>query len=190
LPAFLRAGWTGRAVVFLAAPPLLIAALGGNVQPALVAILYAGLERRWGPAAIGLAASLKIFPVFFVVVYAARREWLRAGVGVVLGALLWLPTLAYGIDDFPRAIGGAFSLWTISPVVYLVPVALLVAWTWRKRSWPVASLLVLVGSVRFVPYHLGYLLCSRPQLESSIPRIDIGQWTRTPRACDRQNNRP
>jgi hypothetical protein len=170
LPAFLRAGWTGRAVVFLAAPPLLVAALGGNVQPALVAILYAGLDRRWGPAAIGLAASLKIFPVLFVVVYAARREWLRAGIGIALGALLWLPTLAYGVEAYPGVIGGALSLWTISPIVYVVAVAFLVAWTWRRRGWPEASVLVLVGaSVRFIPYHLGYLLCSRPRGEKDRP---------------------
>jgi len=162
LPAFFGAGWTGRAVVFLAAPPLLVAALTGNVQPALVATLYAGLGSRWGPAAIGIAASLKIFPVLFVIVYAARGEWLRAGIGIGLGALLWLPALAYGIDDYPTAIGGAFSLWTISPVVYLAAVGLLVAWTWRGRSWSLASLLVLVASVRFIPYHLGYLLSSRP----------------------------
>jgi len=162
LPAFLGAGWRGRALVFLAAPPLLVAALGGNVQPALVAILYAGLGRRWGPAAIGLAASLKIFPVLFVIVYVARREWMRAGAAVALGAFLWLPALAYGIDDYPAVIGGAFSLWTISPIVYLGAVALLVAWTWRRRSWTAGSLLVLVASVRFIPYHLGYLLSSGP----------------------------
>lgn len=167
LPAFFGAGWTGRAVVFLAAPPLLVAALGGNVQPAIIAVLYAGLERRWGPAAVGLAASLKLFPVLFAIVYAARGEWWRAGGGILLGAFLWLPALAYGIDDYPAVIGGALSLWTISPIVYLAAVALLLAWTWRRRSWPAASLLVLVASVRFIPYHLGYLLCSRPQPESS-----------------------
>lgn len=163
LPAFSRAGWQGRSLAFLAAPPLLVAALGGNVQPAVVALLYVGLARRWGLAAIGLTASLKIFPILFALVYAAQRQWWRAGMAVGLGAVLWLPAFAYGIEDYPAVIGGAFSLWTISPVLYLAGIGLVAAWTWRARSWSAAGLLVLVASVRFIPYHLGYLLCSPPR---------------------------
>jgi alpha-1,2-mannosyltransferase len=161
--AFVRMGWAGLAVAFLAGPPLLIAALGGNVQPGVVALLWAMLDRRWGPVAIGVAASLKLFPALFVVTYLARREWTRAAVAVAVGSLLWLPLLAYGVSSYPSAVGGALSLWTISPLVYLAAVGAAGIWALRRPSWPAASVLVIVGaSVRFIPYHLGYLLCSAP----------------------------
>ncbi len=162
--AFLRMGWAAQAVAVLAGPPLLIAALGGNVQPAVVALLWALLGRRWGPVAIGVAASLKLFPALFAVTYLARREWGRALVSVAIGALLWLPLLAYGLDSYPSAVGGALSLWTISPVVYLAAVAGAAVWALRRPSWRAGSVLVIIGaSVRFIPYHLGYLLCSAPR---------------------------
>ncbi|MEK6191320.1 MAG: glycosyltransferase family 87 protein [Chloroflexota bacterium] len=161
--AMLRMGWAGRAVAALAAPPLLIAALGGNVQPAVVALLWAFLDRRWGPLAIGLAASLKLFPALFAVTYLARREWGRALTALVAGAVLWLPVLAYEFDAYPSAIGGALSLWVLSPVVYIAAVAVAAVWALHRPSWPASSVLVIIGaSVRFIPYHLGYLLCSVP----------------------------
>jgi len=170
LPSALRIGWRGRAVVFLAAPPLLVAALGGNIQPAVVAALWAWLDRRFGPAAIGLSASLQVFPILFTLSYAARRQWWRAGVGVGLAAILWLPALAYGIADYPEVIGGVLSLWRLSPVLYVGVVGLVAVRAWRQRTWTAATLLVLVAtSARFIPYHLGYLLCSRPRGEKARP---------------------
>lgn len=94
IPSYLRGGWNARAVLFLASPPLLVAALGGNVQPAIIVMLFAGVERRWGPGAIGVAASLKLFPILFAFVYCARRQWARAVTAAGVGALLWLPALA------------------------------------------------------------------------------------------------
>jgi hypothetical protein len=168
--AAMRAGWRGRSVAFLAGPPLLVAALGGNIQPAVVAALWAGLDRRWGPVAIGISASLQVFPILFVVTDAARRQWTRAAIGTAVAVLLWLPALLYGIRDYPEVIGGVLSLWRLSPVVYVAVVGLVIVWAWRQRSWSAASLLVLVAtSARFIPYHLGYLLCSRPQPERSSP---------------------
>ena len=170
LPAAMRAGWQGRSIAFLAGPPMLVAALGGNVQPAVVAALWAWLDRRWGPVAVGLSASLQVFPILFVVTDAARRDWTRAAVGLSVAVLLWLPALAYGITNYPEIIGGVLSLWRFSPVAYAGVVALVVVWAWRQRSWSAASLLVLVAtSARFIPYHLGYLLCSRPRPERSSP---------------------
>lgn len=175
LPLAMSAGWQGRSLVFLAAPPMLVAALGGNVQPAVVAALWAWLDRRWGPVAVGCAASLQVFPILFLVTYVARRQWTRAAVGMAVAGVLWLPALAFGIADYPEIIGGVLSLWRYSPVVYVGVVALLVAWTWRQRSWGAASLLVLVAtSARFIPYHMGYLLCSRPRGADPRPH-DAGQ---------------
>jgi alpha-1,2-mannosyltransferase len=161
--AFLRMGWAARAVALLSGPPLLIAALGGNVQPAVVALLWAFLDRRWGTVAIGIAASLKLFPALFVVTYLARREWGRALAALAVGAGLWLPALLYDLGAYPSAIGGALSLWTISPIVYLASVLVAAAWALRRPSWPASSVLVIIGAgARFIPYHLGYLYCSAP----------------------------
>ena len=120
-----------------------MAALGGNVQPAVVALLYAGLERRWGPGVIGVAASLKLFPILFVAVYVARRQWVAAAAAVGLGGFLWLPALARDIRHYPVEVGGAFSLLAISPVVYMAAIAVtvglvhgdLASWG-RCREWP------------------------------------------------------
>jgi hypothetical protein len=161
--AFLGMGWRERAIAFLAAPPLLVAALGGNVQPAVIALLFAGLERRWGPGAIGVAASLKLFPILFVAVYVARRRWVAAATAVGLGGFLWLPALTSEVRHYPVEVGGAFSLLAISPLVFVAAIAVAVGWSLRSASWTAASAAVIVGSaVRFIPYQLGYLLCSRP----------------------------
>ncbi|HEV7200673.1 MAG TPA: glycosyltransferase family 87 protein [Candidatus Limnocylindria bacterium] len=173
--AFLALGWRERSVAFLVAPPLLVAALGGNVQPAVIALLYAGLERRWGPGAIGVAASLKLFPILFVAVYVARRQWVAAAAAVGLGGFLWLPALASDIRHYPIEVGGAFSLLGMSPVVYAVATAAAVGWSLRSASWSAAGVAVVIGScVRFIPYQLGYLLCSRPlpvevRVEADVP---------------------
>ncbi|HEY7451222.1 MAG TPA: hypothetical protein VIA02_01740 [Candidatus Limnocylindria bacterium] len=162
--AYLHAGWGERALVFLAGPPLLIAALGGNVQPAVVALLFFGVERRWGPAAIAVAASLKLFPVLFVAVYIGRGQWIRAASAVVLAGALWLPALVFGLDAFPSDIGGAFSLLEVAPVAYAAGVVLTLLWAIRTADWAAGSVSVLVASsVRFIPYQLGYLLCSAPR---------------------------
>jgi hypothetical protein len=172
---FAIGGWSHRAIAALAAPPLLVAALGGNVQPALVALLFLSLARRPGPVAVAVAASLKVFPILFVAVYLGRREWMRATIAVGVGALLWLPMLAFGVSSYPSAVGGPLSLWSISPVVYIGVFAVAAIWALRRHDWPSGSVLVLIGtSVRFIPYHLGYLFCSAPPEADHVPAT-VGQ---------------
>ena len=65
-------------LVALFAPILVGISAVGNVQPLLIAALVWSVERRSGPAWIGVAASLKIFPILFAAVYLGRREWARA----------------------------------------------------------------------------------------------------------------
>jgi hypothetical protein len=100
------------------------------------------------------------------VTYLARREWGRAVVALAVGALLWLPALLHDLGAYPSAIGGALSLWTISPMVYLAAVLLAAGLALRQPSWPAASVLVIIGAgARFIPYHLGYLYCSAPRAD-------------------------
>ncbi len=98
-------GRAGSVLALLVVPPLFAVAAGGNVQPLLVLALLAGLHSRAGPLLVGIAASLKITPAAFILVYVARREWGRAAVAVLVTAALWLPALPLG---FPPAA----SSWT------------------------------------------------------------------------------
>ncbi len=93
----------------------------GNVQPLLVAGLAWGIDRRSGPIWVGLAGSLKVVPILFVLVYLGRREWGRAGLSVLIAAVLWLPLFAF---DRPAVLtsfdygGASGSLATLSPVLW------------------------------------------------------------------------
>src|SRR5688500_2082349 len=53
LPA-LRLGWLGLGLGALSFPYLLLAAMGGHIQPALIAMLVYGLRTRWAPAVIAV----------------------------------------------------------------------------------------------------------------------------------------
>jgi hypothetical protein len=176
---FLGLGWRERSVACLAAPPLLVAALGGNVQPAVVALLFVGLEHRWGAGAIGIAASLKLFPILFIAVYLGRRQWVPAATAVGLAGFLWLPALASDLRHYPVEVGGAFSLLAVSPLVYVVALSAAVAWSLRSGSWSANSVAVLLAScARFIPYQLGYLLCSRPIPVTAESAVDVPLRTR------------
>lgn len=97
----LQQGIAGVLCAGLLAALLLGISSGGNVQPLLVASLLFGLERRSGPLWIALAASLKVVPILFVLIYVARREWSRVGLTLLLTAVLVAPALAF---DLPRAL--------------------------------------------------------------------------------------
>lgn len=96
---------TALAAAALLGSILLWSAASGNVQPLLVASLALGVERRSGPVWIGLAASLKIFPIFYALVYLARRMWGRFIVASAIGAVLWAPALLYDLTDYQRGFG-------------------------------------------------------------------------------------
>lgn len=101
--------------------PLLVPmASGGNVQPLLVAAVYYGIARRSGPLWLALAASLKIVPIVFVLMYVARRQWVHAAVTVTLTAALLAPALAFGVSWSTVDSGPVAALLGISPVLYVV----------------------------------------------------------------------
>ena len=96
---------TAIAAASLIGSVLTWSAASGNVQPLLVAVLMWGVERRSGPLWIGAAASLKIFPIIYAVVYVGRRQFGRAIVAAAVAAILWLPILLYDL----RAYQGGFA---------------------------------------------------------------------------------
>jgi hypothetical protein len=101
--------------------PLLVPmATGGNVQPLMVAALLYGLPRRSGPLWVGLAASLKVAPILFVLVYLGRREWTKAALTIVIAAALLAPALMMGLSPTTVDPGPVAALPAISPVLYVV----------------------------------------------------------------------
>ena len=83
-------GWL---LVALFGPILVGISAVGNAHPLIIAALVWGVERRGGPLAIAAAASLKIFPLLFALVFAGRRQWGRFAAAIGLTALLWAPAL-------------------------------------------------------------------------------------------------
>ena len=97
----------------------------GNVTTLMVGALVVGLRTRAGPIVIGLAASLKVFPLLLVAGYVAERRWREAAVAVGVAAALWLQVLAFGLSSYPTSInGGSFyvggtSLYSLAPLAWL-----------------------------------------------------------------------
>lgn len=136
--------------------------LNGNVQPAMIALLAWGVERRWGPVAIAVCASLKAVPILYAVVYAGRGEWRKVAVTVGLTAILVAPMLLYDIPAISTSAGETYSLFAASPVLWAavalatVACALLAART--RYAWLAAGAAVLMALPRAYAYDLTFLV--------------------------------
>jgi hypothetical protein len=159
-------------LVALFAPILVGISAVGNVQPLIVAALVHGVERRGGPLAIAAAASLKIFPLLFALVYAGRRQWLQFGAAVVLTALLWAPALLYDLSTYPSQAGRAVSLFSV-PVVYVAVAGLAIGATLalaRTRwAWLTAAATVILALPRLFVYDVTALLVG------AVPAVEGGR---------------
>ncbi len=157
-PLVQRRAWV--AVAFFLPVLIGISAIG-NVHALLIAALVLGVERRSGPLWIGVAASLKLFPILFAVTYIGRGEWRRAALTLVATALLVSPFLLYDLSGYVTDAGGAALLgrW---PVVYGVTVLILLTaarWLARPRwGWLTSSLSVTMALPRFFLYDITYLM--------------------------------
>jgi hypothetical protein len=177
-----RQGWAGLALAGLMGVQLLWSARGGNVQPLMVAALYFGLHSRWGPAIVASAATLKVFPIAFVLVYAGRREWGRfywsLGLTAVLGSTLLLHDLSnYGSSA--GALGTNFSLMGLSPVLWALlalPTTMLACWLAFRRSLltPIAAAVAaLTATPRLYLYDATLLLgAANPPARTQRPGSD------------------
>jgi Glycosyltransferase family 87 len=92
---------TGVALALLLGGLLCRTAGWGNVQPLVVAALIYAAPTRAGPWVVGIASSLKPWPILAVAVYAWRREWRSAAISVGVAAALWLPILFFNWTDYP-----------------------------------------------------------------------------------------
>lgn len=96
-----RHSWSGIAVALLMGGLLFRTAGWGNVQPLLVAGLVYALPTRLGPWAVGVAGSLKPWPLLAVLVYAWRRQWSAMAISLGVAAVLWLPILLFDVSSYP-----------------------------------------------------------------------------------------
>lgn len=119
-----------RLLALMTTPALFAVSAGGNIQAPLVLALLCGLHRPSGPLWISIAASLKLTPILFTLVYIARREWLRAGLSVLLAAIMLAPALPLGIplgrvQEWDQLAPGVLA-WGL-PVYAMAVVALAIA---------------------------------------------------------------
>jgi hypothetical protein len=85
-----------------------------NVTPLIVGMLVAGLRTRLGPIVLGVAASLKLFPLVLVAGFVAERRWRAAAIAAAVAAALWTTVLAFGVERFLELGGPSFYLGGVS----------------------------------------------------------------------------
>lgn len=112
----------------------------GNAQPLVVAMLAFGISRWSGPLWIGVAASMKATPILYVLIYVARRQWVRLAVALLATAILLVPLALADRSGYQTDPGASFSLWYyVSPLAWAVAAGasvLAAAWlAWRRSDW-------------------------------------------------------
>jgi hypothetical protein len=158
----------GRAWILVAlfGPILVGISAVGNVHPLIIACLVLGVERRSGPLWVALAASLKIFPLLFALVYAGRRQWWRFGAAVTLTGVLWAPALLYDLRGYATDAGQAALLFGI-PALYVIVAAFAIGATLAASAtrwgWLVAATTVCLALPRFFVYDVTYLMVAVPR---------------------------
>ena len=155
--------------------PILIGiSASGNVHALLIAGLVLGVERRWGPASIALAASLKAVPILFVMVYVARGEWRRALQTLALTALLVAPMATYDLSNYPASAGGAGLLISWPMLYVLVVGAALVATVLLahgRYAWLAAATAVALALPRFFLYDVTLILVGSSRVRVSAASV-------------------
>ena len=172
LPLVRARAWV---LVALFGPILVGISAIGNVQPLIIAGLVFGADRRSGPLWVALAASLKIFPLLFALVYAGRRQWWRFAAAVLMTAALWAPALLYDLSGYATDAGQAALLFG-APAVYVavgafgVGVTLAAATT--RWAWLAAATTVAVALPRFFVYDLTFLMVGAvPMPAPRLPKV-------------------
>ena len=155
-------GTGGIALAWLVGPHLVYTSLVGNVQPLIVVGLLYTVGRRAGPLAIAAAASLKLTPLAFVLVYAGRREWIKVAVTVILTAVLVAPILLFNLTNYSTAFEYTIGLVRVSaPLFATIAMLAAVAAFLAARSryaWVAAGLAAISSLPQLLMYDITYLL--------------------------------
>jgi len=164
-PLLRRPSWARVALAILVGQTLIETAMFGNAHPLVVTVLVWTAGRRWFPAWVGVAASIKLVPIAFALVWAGRRQWVPASFAVGTAAILFAPMLLFDLGSYPTDPGtGLLSLYAVSPPLWAaVAMATLAATAWLavRRSpyaWVAAAVLMFLGPPRVVTSYLGFVL--------------------------------
>jgi hypothetical protein len=155
----------------------------GNAHGLMIAWLVWGAERRSGPLWIALAASLKVVPILYVLIYIGRRQWDRAAATVALTALLVAPIFLFERPSLATEFGVSNSLWSIAPWLWLavLPVALVTAVVfavrWNRIAWPAIGAISNIVLPRLFIYDVTLIL---PGLAETIERVRAGRRAAEP----------
>jgi len=173
VPLARRGAWFQVAFFF---PILVGISAYGNVQALLVASLVWTVDRWSGPAWIGVAASLKIFPILFALTYLGRGQWARALVAMAVGAILWAPALLYDLRGYVTESGqaGLFNSTVVWVAVTVAASAAALSLARTRRGWIASATAVALAAPRFFIYDVTYLAVvgSRPlAVRRSPPRV-------------------
>lgn len=140
----------GHAGLILAALalPLLGAVPHANVGILMTALL---VWRRADPWSVGIAASLKIYPLLLCIGYIAERRWRDLAIAVGLAGVLWLPALWSGIGEWvPVPPLASHPLLPISGAIAL-GASLWLAWRRSRWCWLAIGAALPLG----VPHYVG-----------------------------------
>ena len=161
VPLARRGAWIQVAFFF---PILIGISAYGNVQALLVASLVWTVDRWSGPAWIGVAASLKIFPILFALTYLGRGQWLRALVAVAVAAILWAPALLYDMRGYVTESGqaGLFDNRLVFIAVAAVAIGIAAALGRTRVGWIASATAVVLAAPRFFIYDVTYIQVGAP----------------------------
>lgn len=154
-----------RLLALLGGAMLIWTTARGNVHPLVMVALIHGLDRRSGPVWVAAAASLKAVPIFFVLIYVARREWTKVALTLTLTAVLVLPMPLFGWELGTVDAGESLSLysyfgpvlWAAAAGLFLV-VAVAAAVVRSPFVAPSIGLAAIAALPRLLLYDLTYLL--------------------------------
>ena len=96
-----RDTWAAVALALLLGALVYRTAGWGNVQPLIILALVYLLPTRAGPWAVGVTASLKVWPLLAVFVYAWRRQWSAVAISLGVAAVLTIPVLFTDLSAYP-----------------------------------------------------------------------------------------
>jgi hypothetical protein len=152
----------------LFAPFLASASSNGNVQPLIIAALVHSVDERSGPFVIGIAGSLKGFPLIYAVRYALAGQWSRCFLAVGVTATLVAPMLLFDLSNYPITPGPLAGLWFISPSAWAVGVLLgfaaLIRFARNRVGWFTASFAVVMAIPRLLYVDMTFLVVTGKEL--------------------------
>lgn len=174
VPLLRQPSWASVALAALAGQTLAETAMFGNAHPLVAAALAWTASRRAFPAWVGIAASVKLVPLAFVLVWAGRREWRPAAVALGVAAILFAPMLLFDLSNYVTDPGtGLLSLYSVSPVLWLavaLVTAALTVWLAYGRSewaWVAAAVLMVLGPPRVVTSYLAFVVVAYLRMRPS-----------------------